>query len=532
MKMQFKLIRYILLLFVGSSLLFVSCKNDNWTEHYSINEALVPGQNLWDIIRQDPTTTKFAWAVRKTGYDKLLSGSQMYTVWAPSDSSAQNIDTTDTGLSDALLLKNYVQNHISHYSYSASGTSPQRIMMLNNKVMLFSRIGEDFLIGGNSLIQKNIVTSNGILHRIGDKIPFFGNLWELMDSETGLDSLRTFFHSYDRIVFDAARSIPGPDLTDDGKTIYIDSVTYNYNNLFYYLGELNNEDSTYSVLMPNNTAWINSYNNIKEFYRYYYSTVASKYNADTLQRQFTMISIVKDLIFRDKQVPVNDSLVSTYGNYFLNPFDGALRTVKASNGTVYIKDNLQYKSWQSWNKEIRVEAEQTYGRVSTNSIVYERNYTDTSFIVSNNSYLDVSPSQIGPNPTVTFDIPNTLSGKLNADSTIQSGAAYNIYCVFAPNSLKTTTPLPSKVIFTLMYKQANGLIPSKNFTNKSVNFVTKTDKMTKVLVTEKFVFPVSEYGMEISNVKLKVTCNVLGTQTSAYSRDLLLDCIIFEPVQQ
>src|SRR5665647_2773383 len=129
MKMQFKLIRYILLLFVGSSLLFVSCKNDNLTEHYSINGELVPGQNLWDIIRQDPTTTKFAWAVRKTGYDKLLSGSQMYTVWAPSDSSVQNIDTTDTSLSDASLLKNYVQNHISHYSYSASGTSPQRIQM-------------------------------------------------------------------------------------------------------------------------------------------------------------------------------------------------------------------------------------------------------------------------------------------------------------------------------------------------------------------------------------------------------------------
>gem|GEM_PF-491288 len=532
--MQFKLIRYILLLFVGSSLLFVSCKNDNWTEHYSINEELVPGQNLWDIIRQDPTTTKFAWAVRKTGYDKLLSGSQMYTVWAPSDSSAQNIDTTDAGLSDAILLKSYVQNHISHYSYPASGTSPQRILMLNNKVILFSRIGEDFLIGTNPLTQKNIVTSNGILHRIGDKIPFFGNLWELMDTETELDSLRTYFHSFDRIVFDAARSIPGPDLTDDGKTIYIDSVTYNYNTLFYYLGELNNEDSTYSVLMPNNTAWIKSYNNIKEYYRYYYSTVASKYNADTLQRQATMINIVKDLIFRDKQVPVQDSLVSTYGNYFPNPFDGALRTVNASNGTIYIKDSLQYKSWQSWNKEIRVEAEQTSGRVSTSSILYERNYTDTSFIVSNNKYIDISPSGTSAYPTVTFDIPNTLSGKLNTDSTIQYGAAYNIYCVFAPNSLNTSTPLPSKVIFTLMYKQANGLIPSKNFTNKSVNFVTKTDKMTKVLVTENFVFPVSEYGMEISNVKLKVTNNVTQAQAQAltYSRDLLIDCIIFEPVQQ
>lgn len=534
MKMQFKLTRFILLLFVGSSVLFVSCKSDNWTEHYSINEELVPGQNLWEMIQQDPTTTKFAWAVRKTGYDKVLSGSQMYTVWAPSDSSAQNIDTTDASLTDAFLLKNYVQNHISRFSYPASGTSPQRIELLNKKVILFNQIGGDYLIGTNPLTQKNMLTSNGLLHHIGNKIPFSGNIWELMDSETGLDSLRTFFHSYDRIVFDASRSIPGPDLSEDGRTIYIDSVTYNYNSLFYSLGELNNEDSTYSVLLPNNTAWINAYEKIKEFYRYHYfsTSQSSKYNADTLQRQATMINLVKDLIFRDKQVPLQDSLVSTTGNYFQNPFSGAVRTVGASNGSIHIVDSLPFKSWQSWNKEIRVEAERTTGRINTSSLVYERNYTDTSFMVSKNKYLDVSSSESSVNPTVTFDIPHTLSGKLNPDSTVQYGAAYNIYCVFAPNSLNSTTPLPCKVYFTIYSKQTNGLIKNQNFTNKSTNFITSTDKMTKVLVCEKFVFPVSEYGMEIPNVKLKVVSNVNSAQMKTYSRDMLLDCIILEPVQQ
>lgn len=531
--MQFKLTRFILLLFASSTLLFVSCKSDNWSEHYSINEELVPGQNLWEMIQQDPTATKFAWAVRKTGYDKVLSGSQMYTAWVPADSSAQNIDTTDTSLSDVLLLRNYVQNHISRYSYPASGTSPQRIQLLNKKVILFNQIGGDFQIGTNPLTQKNILTSNGILHHIGNKIPFSGNIWELMDSEPGLDSLRTYFHTFDRIVFDAARSIPGPEVSEDGKTIYIDSVTYNYNYLFYRLGELNTEDSTYSVLMLNNTAWISTYDKIKEYYRYHYfsTSPSSKYNADTLQRQATMINLVKDLVFRDKQVPVQDSLVSTTGNYFLNPFKGTARTVGASNGTIHIVDSLPFKSWQSWNKEIRVEAERTTGRINTNSFVYERNYLDTSFIISNNRYLDVSPSETSALPTVTFDIPNTLSGKLNPDSTIQYGAAYNIYCVFAPNILNTDT-LPSKVYFTLYSKQTNGLIKNQNFTNKSTNFITHSDKMTKVLVTEKFVFPVSEYGMEQSNVKLKIVSNVNPAQKKNYSRDMLIDCIILEPVQQ
>jgi hypothetical protein len=92
--------------------------------------------------------------------------------------------------------------------------------------------------------------------------------------------------------------------------------------------------------------------------------------------------------------------------------------------------------------------------------------------------------------------------------------------------------LTCKGLYYLLYKLTNGLVKSQNFTNKSVNYITKTDKMTKVLVADNYVFPVSEYGMGISNVKLKVSSNVTQAQTTAYSRDMLLDCIIFEPVQQ
>lgn len=531
MKMKCNFFRYALLLFVGSTMLLVSCVNDSWSEHYSVNPDLNSNLSLWGMIQKEPSMAKFAWALRKTSYDKVLSGSQMYTVWVPSDSATQNIDTTDSSFSTDILLKSFVQNHISHFSYSATGTLPQRVQLLNNKVIDFGLSGNIFKIGNNALIQKNIIASNGIMHQIGEKIPYFGNIWELMDTESDLDSLRTFFHSNDRIVFDQARSIPG-DVNEEGKTVYLDSVLYNFNSLFYSLGSLNNEDSTYSVIMPNNHAWTQSYNNIKEFYRFYYSNAASKYTADTIQRKLTMNAIVKDIVFRNKQVSVADSLLSTNKNRFYKPFDGSIRSVDASNGKIYVMDTPKFKPWQSWHKEIRVEAEKTNGRINTYSTLYERTYSDTSFAISNNKYIDISASQVGLNPTVTFDIPNTLSGKLNADSTIQSGGTYNIYCVFAPNSLKTTTPKPSKVIFTLSYQLASGIVTSKNFTNKTTNYVTNTDKMTKVLVAENFAFPVSEYKLETPYVKLKVSSNVTNALTTTYTRDLLIDCIILEPVQK
>jgi hypothetical protein len=490
-----------------------------------------PGKNLWESIRDDASLSKFTWALRKTGFDKVLAGTQMYTVWIPSDSSMQNIDTTNTSLSDEVLLKEYVQNHMSHFSYPASGASTQRVELLNGKVIGFGQIGGQYSIGTNILTQKNQVASNGLLHRIGNKIPYFGNIWELMDAETGLDSIRTYMHSFDRIIFDKEKSIPG-DVNEEGNTVYLDSVKYNFNSMFYTLGSLNNEDSTYSVLMPNNNAWTTSYNSIKDFYRFYYATAAAKYTADTLQRKYTMSSIVKDLVFRNGQVSVADSLRSTGQNMFHKPFEGAVRDVNASNGKIHVMNAPTFKPWQSWHKEIRVEAEKTNGRTNQNSVLYDRSYSDTSFAVSKNKYIDVTANQLGLNPTITFEIPNTLSGKLNTDSTIQYGGTYNIYCVFLPNSLKTDAPKPCKVIFTLYYQMSNGFFTSKNYTNKTTNYITSTNKVTKVLVAENFAFPVSEYKMEVPNVKVKVSSNVTNALTTTYSRDMLIDCIIFEPVQK
>lgn len=509
----------------------VSCESEKWSEHYSVNASGTWGKSIWETIRSNPDLSKFAWALRQTGYDKMLSEPQMFTVWVP-DNTATTIDTTQTSTDTEQLLKEYVQNHISRYAYPVSGVMSQKITLLNKKKVVFKSDGTISTLNDIQLKQTNILASNGVVHVIANRVPFFSNIWEYLSKTAGLDSIRSYFFANNRLYFDESKSIPG-DVNEEGQTVYLDSVIYNYNTLFFRLGAISDEDSTYTALLPTNTAWNKSYASIKEYFRFFSNTPGTKIAADTLQRKYTLSALTQDLFFsKSMQTLTNDSMISTSRNKFVNPTAGALSDFPASNGHVYLTDAINYKSWESWHRTIKVEAERSTGRQYTWSYIYERKYQELEFEVSGGRYIEATPTMSSVNPTITFEIPNTLSGKLNADKTIMYGGAYNIYCVFLPNKLKTASPKPNKVVFSLIYQSDNkGQIVTVNYNNDPENFVIDAVNMTKVLVASNVVFPYSEYGLEIPNVKFRVTSKVAAKETATFSRDLLIDCIIFEPVR-
>lgn len=534
MKIQFKYIGFSLLVLLTGSVIFNSCENENWKDHYSVDKAIVSDQTLWDVIQANPNLKKFAWALRKTGYDKYLSNSQMYTVWAPVDSVSTNIDTTNVNIDNIILTKEYVKNHISRYKYVASGIEKSKVTLLNNKVTYFGLNGSEYYFADIKLLSKNTVASNGLLHIIGKRLPFFDNLWEYLVRDTRLDSIRKYLYSFDKITFDASKSTPG-DVNADGETVYIDSVLYNSNKMFTLLGKLEREDSTYTAIWPTNTAWNTSYRKIKEYYRYY-STAITKYTADTLQRNNTCLALVQDLVFSNTmQKSPNDSLISTAKNVFYNPqrlFEGAEKII-ASNGVSYITDELKYNHWESWNPKILVEAEKSKGRTNTWSNLYERTYSGNTYnTISGKKYIEVIASTTSVNPTVQFEVPDILSGKLNPDSTIAYGAAYNIYCVFVPFSIRSTSPKPNKVKFSISYMDVTGKVATVNYDNGGLSYITDKNKITKVLIASKVTFPFAEKGLNSYSVKVKVNSNVSSKETVEFTRDLLIDCIILEPVQE
>jgi len=523
MKIQF-VKKYIYYLFIFCSVTTFSSCDESLNQHYAVDSKVVSDKSLWDKIQSTHKLSKFAQILKKAGYDKVLSASQMYTVWAPDDEALADFDAT--AMDSTTLVKEFISNHIGRFSYSASGNIEAKVSVLNKKMIVFKAVGSDFYFGDAKLIQQNDVAYNGILHIVNKRVAFFDNIWEYLEKDPRLDSVRKYFYSFDQIIFDEKNSIPG-DVNAQGKTVYLDSVFYNANVLFNSLGSFNDEDSTYNVILPTNTAWINSYNKIKSNYRFYANgSTVTQYMADTLQRHYATKAMVQDLAFSPKwQGSTQDSLVSTHKNTFLNPqylFEGAEKIV-TSNGNIFLTNELKYNLWESWGKKLIVEAETVLGRVNTLSSIFTRS-ADGSYVsgISGRKYVDITPSSSSSNPTISFEIPNTLSG-----------CAYNIYCVFVPASatnLDTKDLKPCKVNFQLTYLKETGGFALQTYDNGGQSFVTDKANMSKVLVASNFTFPYCNYEQEIVNVKLKVISNVPQNQTTLFTRELLIDCIILEPV--
>lgn len=531
MRIHIKKIILIPILLLIVLVKFSSCNNDNWEQHYTKDLSATSGKTVWETIKETPEFSKFAWALKKTGYDKMLSEAQMFTVWIPDNQAANNIDTTDTGVDKAILLKEYVQNHISRYSYSATGAIDSKILLLNKKNVFFKSASNQYNIDNIQLTQKNILCSNGLIHVIEKRIPFFNNIWEYLLKISDADSIANYLYSYNKLIFDKENSIPGD--VKDGEMVYLDSVIYESNIMFSHIGAMNSEDSIYSMLLPTNAAWNNAYGKIKDYYRYYSDSPATEITADTLQQKYTRLALVQDLLFSHMIQNIdNDSLISTNKNKFYKPFYETTQRLTASNGAIYLTNELRYNSWEAWNKGIVIEAEKLEDRENSWSYVYERNYQGIEFGVSKNKYIEIAPTSASVNPSVTFKIPNTLSGKLNPDLTLEYGTAYNIYCVFLPNVIKNiSSPKGNKVNFLLTYRSdSNGKVVNVNYNNNAAGFETSPQEMTRVLVASNVVFPYCEKGLKAPTVQLRVSGNVRSSETTIYTREMLIDCIIFEPV--
>src|SRR5437870_4709406 len=92
---------------------FYGCTK-KWEEHNRMTDAAV-ANSLMQSISSSPNLTKFAELLAKSGYDKIISSSKTYTIWAPTDQALQSLDPAI--ISDSLKLKQFVGNHIANQAY-------------------------------------------------------------------------------------------------------------------------------------------------------------------------------------------------------------------------------------------------------------------------------------------------------------------------------------------------------------------------------------------------------------------------------
>lgn len=538
----------------------------DWDDHYDANTAIVDTQNatLWENIANDPNLSQFASLLKKTEYDKILSASQTYTVWAPLNGTF-DYDALSVASNDK-VIKEFVQNHIARSNYTVSGKVDEKVFMLNEKLMLFGGNGS-YTIQNVGLDKVNVASSNGVLHTVSQRIPFLANIYESLNNEEyALDSISEFYHSYDEKVLNEQRSVAGPIV--DGEETYLDSIFDEDNDLYTrYRAYINREDSNYTMVVPTNEAWAKARAAITKLYHYApsFEYVENTVGANTrkvntiklkdtayLTDSMSNLVLTRGLFFnnnlydnkrlntlQDGETLQCDSLYSTTGMKIFTEDAAHLlenaHRVDKSNGAIWVVDSLRMHPWTIWNPEIKIEGElmsliSGYNYVAGSpEMVWVTEGSRNPAVpgrLSLSRYMEAQPSALNTNPEVDYYLPGVRSTE------------YSLYVVFVPGNIENANyePKPNYVRIKIGYADANGKEQETAFLRNPVDgsqyFTNDSSKIDTVYIGD-FTFPVAYAGTGSDSQEyspyVRIQSNVGSKQRESYDRTLRIDCIILRP---
>lgn len=541
----------------ATMLAVTSCSDFSDYNDTPVSDVQQAERTLWDNISQNDQLSDFATLVKKAGFDDELSQPHFYTVWAPVNGTydASSLMSADS----ATVLYQFVKSHIAEYNHGISGPVDERIHALNRKSFVFEGDGQ-YTYAGHTLRQLNLPNSNGIMHLLDGAARFYPNLYEYLFSCEGIDSVATFFKRYETSVLDTKNSVLGP--TINGKQTYIDSVMITSNSLLNRIkAKLDKEDSTYTMLVPTNEAWLAHYDKISKCYNYINTTVAQNIDEATstssaptasvtvdaayTKDSLTRLHLVSDLVYNnnnyynnwliDDTVEPYDTLYSTTYGYMTNPQEIMSRVIDRetmSNGTFCLVDSLAFRPWESWCYSLGQSPLNSRTWTGSNTMVYIDNtlFDAIKYVPKNPAqkqlgYLWVTPLSNYGKPQLDVKLRNVLS------------TTYNIYIVLAPGQdvgedadgnkfLK-----PNMLDFTLSYCDAKGKLATQKLNQKVVNDPTRVD----TLAVGTFTFPVAYAGLGDNvypNLKITTDFGVFDkAKMAAYTRDFSIISILMKPVE-
>lgn len=299
--------KYMGAMALGTALMAVTGCSDTWDDHYQGGQGTSATQSLWELIKADPNLTQFAELARKVQYhrdethpqanytfEKMLSGTQLLTVWAPQNSALTDAQwqqwKTLAETSPYTVQQQILANSISLWHQVATGGGVDTLTLLNGKKQAFDK--NRFTMASLPLQGKNLAATNGTLHTLASVIPFDYNLYEYVKDKANaqtqsLTTLHNQVIASDTTYFSEQLSIEGnPDA--DGNPTYVDSVYLTTNTMFLankrfpsdsntekYLtydesfgASIETEDSTFVMVMPTDKAWQAAYNKLEGYYKY------------------------------------------------------------------------------------------------------------------------------------------------------------------------------------------------------------------------------------------------------------------------
>ena len=551
-----------------------SCSDFDDYNEVQVNPEAAANLSLWENIEQNPQLSDFEELIKKAGFDDELQGSHYYTVWAPLNGTFDKSMYAD--MDQAALLKNFVYNHVADYNHPISGDINNKVFTLNRKTYNFTGVSGTFTFAGITLAQANIPSTNGLMHTLDGAAMYYDNIYDyILGLGEGYESINAYFKRYETSILDEANSVKGPMV--NGLQTYVDSVMIVDNSLVRRLGaQLQNEDSSYTVLLPTDKAWENKYNAIKPYYNFITNTVGQdlrgtssssnikQINTGNIDYAYFQDSIIKRFItntivysnndtynsfFVDgREITPTDSVRLPNGRKYSNPADLLAyqvgEPVKMSNGWIRNVDSIAFYSWETYAPEININpisqaglvtaaAASSRGRniIFTDAVNKWGDFTETNGELR---FYNIEPSGDRTKPELHTFLPNVLSTK------------YKFYVVFVPGVIIGEDNRPNQVNFTLNYSDANGKLQKYNFSSDLKNdnpktqkpFVNDTSKVDTMYIGE-FTFPVSYYGLPenggkaiMPDLKISSPMSVFNaTLLKTYTRALRIAAIIMKPVE-
>lgn len=559
----------------------ISC-TDTWDEHYQTG---VMGEGtLWEAIKNNQQLSNFARVIEATGYNKSLSSSQVFTVFAPTNDAFTDADANEVisqyqaelakGLKGEKnrAIKEFLMNHIALYNYSIANESPDTtIRMMNGKYLGLT----NNTFSGKQFTSTNTITGNGILFTLAEKADYIYNIFEYVKDDPDLDSVSNFLYmtepfQFHKIVFSPSASVPGDII--NGQQHYLDSVTTTSNEILSYWLEalLDEEDSFYYALMPTNKAWKEQYEKNAPLFQYDKQVLGR----DSLMCLYPRVNILMGMQFSKTTNPLLgeteaiDSLMSPlaypyyfyrkmrYGSFDIHPYqfdkpytkpNGIFTDIKGkkvcSNGVILKTDNWKAKPSDTFLQQIVMEAENSTSLDSLSGATPDAkpSWTYTTVQPENPFYDEVSQHEY--NTLIPANLMDM--GVLLNFRNVLSNQKYDMYVVTVPataGDTLATDKLPTRFGVTLYYHDMEGKEVSKEVSDKDggdISYDSSTRKQTFLTDPTKvheihigtFEFPTCSYGLQEPQVKAYININVRSSDVNKgiYTRTLRIDCIKLVP---
>ncbi|UYQ94042.1 fasciclin domain-containing protein [Chitinophaga horti] len=318
---------------------------EKWDEHNALNDASL-SNTLLAQIQSEASLSKFAELLAKSGYDKVLSSSKTFTVFAPTNDALANLDAGI--VSDTAKLNRFIENHIALQSqYSAQATTQHRIAFLNGKYANFQ---------GKTIEQATITAAdkqvkNGVLQIIDKPLPVLANAWQTLENNAAIPAKqKAYLLSLFRNVFDATNAEQIGIDPNTGMPVYKPGTDSIRSNLFWQnVYDLRDESKNFSLFVLEDAAWDAE---VAKFLPY---TTGSTADSTALFAQWTVVKdLARDTLYRDADLP--DTLLSKFNVKVPVSKLTIKQTIKTSNGNVYIMTKAEVKPSEKF-KQYRVEGE-------------------------------------------------------------------------------------------------------------------------------------------------------------------------------